>query len=130
LSKILHCWEKQRFLESAVFYRPIYHSANHWRTNSKKSKAIHSRYRDWLQAERQSVRSSSTGRVSNFHFSISSRPALGSTQPPIQWVPWASFPGCKTVGALKQTTHLELVLRSRKRGSIHPPPHTFSCRSA
>jgi hypothetical protein len=32
-------------------------------------------------------RSSSPGRVKNFLFSTSSRPALGSTQPPIQWVP-------------------------------------------
>jgi hypothetical protein len=30
---------------------------------------------------------SSPGRVKNYYFSISSRPALGSTQPPIQWVP-------------------------------------------
>jgi hypothetical protein len=30
--------------------------------------------------------SSSPGRVKNFHFSISSRLALGSTQPPIKWV--------------------------------------------
>jgi hypothetical protein len=28
--------------------------------------------------------SSSPGRVKNFHLSISSRPALGSTQPPIK----------------------------------------------
>jgi hypothetical protein len=35
--------------------------------------------------------SSSPGRVNNFHFSISSRPALRSTQPPIKWVPGASL---------------------------------------
>jgi hypothetical protein len=33
-------------------------------------------------------RSSSPGRVKNFLFSKSSRPALRSTQLPIQWVPW------------------------------------------
>jgi hypothetical protein len=33
--------------------------------------------------------SSSPGGVKNFHFSISSRPALGSAQPPIKWVPGA-----------------------------------------
>jgi hypothetical protein len=33
--------------------------------------------------------SSSPGRVKNFHFSISSRLALGSTQAPIKWVPAA-----------------------------------------
>jgi hypothetical protein len=33
--------------------------------------------------------SSSPGRVKDFYFSISSRPALGSTQPPIKGVPGA-----------------------------------------
>jgi hypothetical protein len=33
----------------------------------------------------------------NFHFSMSSRQALGSTQPSIQWVP-AAFPGGKEAG--------------------------------
>jgi hypothetical protein len=37
----------------------------------------------------QGGESSSPGRVKNFHFSISSRPALGSTQAPIKWVPGA-----------------------------------------
>jgi hypothetical protein len=46
---------------------------------------------DWLRAGR-----SSPGRVKNFLFS---RPALGSTQPPIQWVPGGSFPGGKAAGA-------------------------------
>jgi hypothetical protein len=45
-----------------------------------------SRYSDWLRAGRPRCRSSSPGRVKNFHFSMSSRPALGSTKPPIQWV--------------------------------------------
>jgi hypothetical protein len=40
-------------------------------------------------------RSSSTGTVKNFLFSTSSRPALGSTQPPIQWVPGALSPRVK-----------------------------------
>jgi hypothetical protein len=32
------------------------------------------------------------GTVKNVHFSFSSRPALGPTQFPIQWVPGGSFP--------------------------------------
>jgi hypothetical protein len=48
---------------------------------------------DWPRAGRPRVRSSSPGRVKNFHFSISSRPALGSTQRPIQWVLGVKRPG-------------------------------------
>jgi hypothetical protein len=40
-------------------------------------------YSDWLRAGRLRSRSSSPGRVKNFLFSTSSRPALESTQPPI-----------------------------------------------
>jgi hypothetical protein len=47
-----------------------------------------SRNSDWLRAGRPRSRSLSPGRV-NFLFSTSSRPALGSTQPPSQWVPGA-----------------------------------------
>jgi hypothetical protein len=43
----------------------------------------------YLRVGRLRGRDSSPGRVKNVHFSISSRPALGSTQPPIQWVPGA-----------------------------------------
>jgi hypothetical protein len=40
----------------------------------------------------------SPGRVKNFHFSISSRPTLGSTKPPVQWVLGAPSPGVKRQG--------------------------------
>jgi hypothetical protein len=38
-----------------------------------------------------------------FHFSMLSRPALGSTQTPIQWVPGAVSPGVKQSGC--ETDH-------------------------
>jgi hypothetical protein len=41
---------------------------------------------------------SSPGGVKNFRFSISSRPALGPTQLPIQWVPGARTPEVKRQG--------------------------------
>jgi hypothetical protein len=46
-----------------------------------------------LRAARPRGRSSSLCRVKNFHFSVSFKLALGSTQPPIQWVP-----GCLSTG--------------------------------
>jgi hypothetical protein len=52
-----------------------------------------SQYSDWLWAGRSRGRSSNSGRVKNFLFSASFRPALGSTQPPIQWVPGTLSPG-------------------------------------
>jgi hypothetical protein len=55
--------------------------------------------------------------------------ALGSTQPPIEWVPGALFRGLSCRG-VKLTTHLQLVPGSRKCGSIHPLPHRPSCCSA
>jgi hypothetical protein len=57
-----------------------------------------SRYSDWLRAARPRGRSSSPGRVQNFLFSTASRPALGSIQPPIQWVPGALSPEVKWLG--------------------------------
>jgi hypothetical protein len=56
-----------------------------------------------------------------FLFTTASRPALGSTQPPIQWVPGALSLGCRGPGA-KLTTHLHLAPRSRMRGAIPPLP--------
>jgi hypothetical protein len=49
----------------------------------------YSRYRNWLWTGQPKGQSSSPGRVKNFLFCTSSRPALGPTQPPIQRVPGA-----------------------------------------
>jgi hypothetical protein len=56
------------------------------------------------------------GLIKNFNVFISFTPALGSTQPSIQWVLGAFSWG------VKLTTPHQLVQRSRKREYIHPPP--------
>jgi hypothetical protein len=53
-----------------------------------------------------------------------SRPALGPTQTPIQWVPGALSPKVKRPGVL--TIHLQPVSRLGMRGAIPPLPHPFS----
>jgi hypothetical protein len=60
-----------------------------------KEPELRSRYSDWLRAGRPRGRSSNPGRSKNFLFSTSSRPALGPTQTPIQWVPGVLSPGLK-----------------------------------
>jgi hypothetical protein len=52
----------------------------------------YSQYTNWLQAAWP------RGRVKNFLFSMPSWPALGPTQPPIQWVPGALSPAVKWLG--------------------------------
>jgi hypothetical protein len=67
--------------------------------------------------------------LKNFLFSISSRPVLGPTQPPIQWVPGALSPEVKRSG--HESDHsIQLVPRSRKLGSICPLPYMLSWCSA
>jgi hypothetical protein len=58
-----------------------------------------------------------------FLFTTMSRTALGSTQPPIQWVPWALPLGVSGQG-MKLTTQLHLVPRSSMHTAI-PPLHQY-----
>jgi hypothetical protein len=53
---------------------------------------------NWLRAGRLRGRSSSAGKGKIFLLSTSSRPVLGFTQPPIQWVPGAISTGVKRPG--------------------------------
>jgi hypothetical protein len=55
----------------------------------------HSWYSGWLWAGQPRGWISSPGGDKNFLFSMSSRSALGSTQPPIKWVQGPLSPGVK-----------------------------------
>jgi hypothetical protein len=85
--------------------------------------------RDWIRAGQPRVRSSSTGRVNNFFFSTSSRPALGCIQPPIHLVPRALSPGVKWQG--REPDHWPVACAEVNKIWIYTStPHMPSWRSA
>jgi hypothetical protein len=62
------------------------------------------------------------GKVKNSHFSMPPRPALGSTQPPIQWVPEVLSPRVKRPG--READHLPQTTAEVKKNvglCIHSP---------
>jgi hypothetical protein len=61
----------------------------------------------------------------NFHFSISSRPALRSTQPPIKMGTGGSFPGVKRQG--READHSPPTSAEVRKMWIHTstPPYVF-----
>jgi hypothetical protein len=66
---------------------------------------------------------------------MSFRPAMKSTQPPIQWVSGALSPRVKRLVSesdhLPQTSaEVKKKKTKKKRGSVHPLPYTPSWRSA
>jgi hypothetical protein len=55
-----------------------------------------------------------------------SRPALGPTQPPVQWVPVVLYPGLKRSRGVTLTTHQHLVPRSKmSRSYTSSPPKSL-----
>jgi hypothetical protein len=81
-----------------------------------------SRDSDWLRAGRPRGRSSSPGRGKIFLLSTSSRPALGPTHSPIEWVPGALSPGLKRLRRSRPTS--AKVRDTRIYTST--PPHVFT----
>jgi hypothetical protein len=81
----------------------------------------------WLRTGRPGDRSSIPGRGERTFPLVSvSRPALGPTQPPVQWVPGVLSPGLKRGRGVTLTTNLHLVLRSRmSRSYTSSPSKTF-----
>jgi hypothetical protein len=68
-----------------------------------------SRYSDWLWAGRPRGQSSSPGSVKNISFSTSSRPALGPTQRPIQWVLRVKRPGLEADHSLPTSSEVKIM---------------------
>jgi hypothetical protein len=62
-----------------------------------------------------------------FLFATASRPALGLTKPPIQWVSGALSPGVK---GPSREAHLRLVARIRMGEALSPILHTSSYRGS
>jgi hypothetical protein len=85
----------------------------------------HSQYSDWLLAGQPRGQSSSPGRIKNFLFFTSSRPALGPTQPPIQWVPGALSLGVKRPG--READHSPSTSAEVKKMWLYTstPPYAF-----
>jgi hypothetical protein len=65
-----------------------------------------------------------------FLFSITSRPALGLTQPPIQWVPGALSPWSKLLEREADHHSPPSSAEVKNGGAIRPLPHASSWRSA
>jgi hypothetical protein len=74
---------------------------------------------------RPRVRSSSPGGGKTFFFSMASRPALGSTQSPIQWEPGAFSPGVKQPG--READHSPATSAEIKKTRIYTStsPYVF-----
>jgi hypothetical protein len=84
-----------------------------------------SRYSHWLRPGRPRGRSWSPSKVKNFLFPMSSRPALGSTQPPIQWIKGSLSPGLKGPG--READHSPPASAEVKKIWIYisNPPYAF-----
>jgi hypothetical protein len=67
----------------------------------------------------------SPGRVKNFFYSTSSRPALGPTQPPTQWVLGALFPKVKWKGCEADHSPPTSAEVKKTRIYISTPPYVF-----
>jgi hypothetical protein len=85
--------------------------------------------RTGYRLDEQGVGSSTPDGGKNFYFSMSSRPALEPTQPPIQWVLGALSPEVKRSGS--QADHSPQISAEVNVGlSLHPLTHMSSRRCA
>jgi hypothetical protein len=89
-------------------------------TISRLAQSVQCLTTDWTAG----VRSPQRQRI--FPLPSASRPALGPTQPPVQWVPGALCPGVKRGRGVMLTTHPLLVPRLRNSRSYTSSPKCAS----
>jgi hypothetical protein len=77
----------------------------------------------------QDSRGSIPSRSKIFLFPTAPGPTPGPTQPPMQWIPGTSWPGCKAAGGEKLTKH-HLVSWLTMVSYTSTSPHISSGRSA
>jgi hypothetical protein len=83
-------------------------------------------YSVWLQTRRPGHRGSIPGRGERiFPLASMSRPALGPTQLPVQWVPGVLSPGLERGRGVALTTHPHLVPRSISRSYMSSAPKSL-----
>jgi hypothetical protein len=86
-------------------------------STSRNPKGLHGLYRDNVTNLRLEGWGSIPGRGKIFLFSIVSRPALGHTEPPIQWVPEEKRPGREADHSPPSSAEV------KSGGAITPLPH-------
>jgi hypothetical protein len=96
-------------------------------TGSRGSSVKLSQYSDWLRTRWPGFDPRQRQRI--FSLASASRPALGPTQPPIQWVLGVLSPGVKRGRGVMLTTHPHLVSRLRMSRSYtsSPPCASMAC---
>jgi hypothetical protein len=113
-------------LRFICFYKVITNVYNDYIYNFQSRGSV-VRYSDWLRVGRLRGRSLSPDRVKNFLLSKLSRPALGSTQPPIQWVPGALSGGDGVKRPGREADHTPPSSTEVKKMWIYisTPPYAF-----
>jgi hypothetical protein len=84
----------------------------------------------WVSAVSERQRFDHRQRQRTFPQVSASRPVLGPTDLPLQWVPGVLSPGVKGGRSVTLTTHFQLVPRLRMSGAVLALPNTSPWRGA
>jgi hypothetical protein len=115
-------WYRGKFLHPKKVKNPVTKTVYSYFTNRSISSwdGYLTHYSDWLRAGRPGFDPRRRQRI--FPLPSATRPAVGPTQTPVQWVPGFLSLGAKGGRGVMLTTHALLLPRSRKSGSYTSSP--------